>query len=759
MTVTRFRWAACQIETIRECRTVAEIEEALDNLPETLDDIYERVLQAIWKIDAEKGRAIFTWLLFSERPLTLHEMAEAAVFRPGDTKLNPRDRLTHLSGVLSICRSLIILSNEMNGFPGSIYAGHVVQYVRFAHFSVKEYLTSGRSKVFTGLSVPSHEYIGKCCISMLLAIDDVQSPYKKMEDLLRDQYLLCYAAGSWFFHIKQLEALAKVGAELSSGVWKLLDHGPGTQNYHAWMQIYDSTISALTPTRSRVDDLRRSSLPPLFYACRLGLSGETHRCIKAGSDVNQNLLEWGTPLHAASIQENYKITEILLHCGADAKTRDKWGRTAFGVAAIFGHEENRRFLFDHGIDINDELEDALENGGLRTIRFLLEHGAYGNPALRFAVRDGYFDLVQLILETSTDLNTENYACALFVAARDNYPKTFGLVLERVTSIRAIEAVSVILLAAVHGASLEIISRLVKSGVDINALGSVEIKVPRSHARTFYTTALQYAVYRSNHDMANYLLENGAEVNSRGFSLGTELQAAIQGHVDRDFQGLHSVESTLGLLLEHGADVNQQVQTRSPEIPLSPRSRKQGTALQQAAAGGLDSVAQLLVKEGADINAQHNHCGTALMCASRHATTRTLQVLVDMKADINARVGGLGSALSEAARWGRCENVQFLVDYGADVDAEVEGIGTALLTALLYGQFGTAAVLIEAGADFHAAVWHMSIAFSTASEDEGEEIGKLCFASCHPYPKLKAWENWDNWFLECEWRERKPDCIL
>lgn len=755
LNITRFRWATCQIETIRDCRTVAEIEKALDDLPETLDDTYERVLEVIWKMDAEKGRAIFTWLLFSERPLTTQEMAEAAVIRPGDMKLSPRDRLTHFSGVLSICRSLVTLSDEEPSDPDSIYTGDAIQRIRFAHFSVKEYLISGRSKAFTGMPVASHQYIGNCCISILLPFDHPGAGLKNKTGLMRNQYLLWYAAASWFFHIKQLEALDKVPEEMSSGVCKLLDHGPGTENTHAWMEIWRSNMTQLTWAQlSRIEDLMRPCLPPLFYACRLGLVGETDRYIKTGADVNQYVVGCGTPLHMATKQENHKVTEMLLRCGADAKIRDHKRRTAFGRAASFGDEETWRLLLGHGIDINRELDDAVADPDIEAFHFLLDHGANSNRALQRVACQDEIGFVHSVIKKCTDLNAHDYTCALLAAAKSE-PSfgsliTFKRLLERRASISAIGRENLdIILAAVQGGNLDIVSVFVDLGIDINASGYIRVLPRRNSPHTSHSTPLQYASYTRNRYMIKHLLNHGAELNRPGLSLGTELQAAIRSQAEDDprllyfpFRPCSPVKDTLDLLIERGADVNQQVQTRSLEIPSSPPFRKKGTALQQAAAQGLDSITQTLVNKGAEVNAQHNHCGTALMCASRHSEPTTLQVLIDMNADVNAQVAGLGSALSEAAKWGRCENVQFLIEKGADVNAEVERIGTALLTALQHGQFETAVVLIEGGADLHAAIQDISRAFSTGSEHEGREIIKLCFESYHPYPK--AWHIWDRW---------------
>lgn len=700
MTITRFRWAACQVETIRDCRTVAEIERALNDLPETLDETYERILQTIWRKDAEKARAIFTWLLFSERPLTLHEMAEAAVVRPGHREIDHRDRLIQLSAVLSICRSLIILSDKNTYHPEfmyGIYGGQAIQLVYFAHFSVKEYLISGRSKVFTGLPNPSHEYIGHCCVSILLPIDHiglqsldyVRLPRRMLKNLIRGQHLLIYAAMSWVFHIKQLEACEKVPGKLSHDVSKLLDRGSDTENYHMWMRLYNearwqlSATFLFSPGKYEEGQLLLCQ-PPLFYACRLRLVGEAHRCIEACSHIKH------------------------------------------------------------------ELKDASRERESGTTRFLLENGPNGNHALQDAIRWRRFDVVQLIVEKSADLNSNNYASALFVAASIGHLKIFELLLKRRNSSReksSREKLSrenssratrhqdvVLLMAAVDGGSREIASRLVKSGVSINAPASIKIDAGADHYIIFYSTALHYASYMCDLDMIKYLLENGAKIGTPGFSLGTELQAAIRSDASDRSLPRHPVEDILRCLIEDGAKVNRKLRTRSLETPSTAPFRKKGTALQQAAAQGLDSVAQLLVRKGARIDSQHNHCGTALMCASRHAKPRTLRVLIDMNANVNGRVAGLGSALSEAARWGRCENVQFLIENGAEIDAEVEGIGTALMTALQYGQFGTAVVLIEAGADLHSAVQDMGNAFSVTSEHEAREIVKFCFASYRPYPK-------------------------
>lgn len=42
-----FRWVACQIGALRECHTLAELEDAINSLPATLEETYERALLVI----------------------------------------------------------------------------------------------------------------------------------------------------------------------------------------------------------------------------------------------------------------------------------------------------------------------------------------------------------------------------------------------------------------------------------------------------------------------------------------------------------------------------------------------------------------------------------------------------------------------------------------------------------------------------------------------------------------------------------------
>jgi hypothetical protein len=71
----RFRWAYCQLEILRRC-PLPDISSTLQELPDTLDETYERILQGIPKKMRKYAHRIFQWLTVSSRPLRAEELAE-----------------------------------------------------------------------------------------------------------------------------------------------------------------------------------------------------------------------------------------------------------------------------------------------------------------------------------------------------------------------------------------------------------------------------------------------------------------------------------------------------------------------------------------------------------------------------------------------------------------------------------------------------------------------------------------------------------
>ncbi|KAF5338867.1 hypothetical protein D9758_015555 [Tetrapyrgos nigripes] len=116
---------------------------------------------------------------------------------------------------------------------------------------------------------------------------------------------------------------------------------------------------------------------------------------------------------------------------------------------------------------------------------------------------------------------------------------------------------------------------------------------------------------------------------------------------------------------------------------------------------LSNIMQLLIEEGANINAQGGKYGTPLLAAVSMQNKDTVKLLLEKGADVNAQGGNYGTPLQAALFKGYDEIVKLLFENGADVNAQGGEYGTALQAALCMGYEDIARLLLEKGADVNA----------------------------------------------------------
>jgi hypothetical protein len=158
-----FRWVQCQLDGLRKIRTHRELDHAIRTLPVDLFETYDRALNRIPEQDHDHVICIFKWLVGSQRPLNLQELAEAIAIDPCKLQLDPADRFMDPEEILELCGSLITVQ------PDGIIA--------LAHFSVREYLLSDRlAKDTSGLvkfalkEISARQYVSQCLLTYNFAI-------------------------------------------------------------------------------------------------------------------------------------------------------------------------------------------------------------------------------------------------------------------------------------------------------------------------------------------------------------------------------------------------------------------------------------------------------------------------------------------------------------------------------------------------------------------------------------------------------------
>src|SRR5437763_6649758 len=71
--IGRFRWAACQLDDLKDCLDYRSLRKALASLPTTLDETYKRILKGIPDKQKPYATRLLQFLTYSKRPLKIQE--------------------------------------------------------------------------------------------------------------------------------------------------------------------------------------------------------------------------------------------------------------------------------------------------------------------------------------------------------------------------------------------------------------------------------------------------------------------------------------------------------------------------------------------------------------------------------------------------------------------------------------------------------------------------------------------------------------
>ena len=439
----------CQLESLRHCFP-PNLRQFLDELPETLDETYERILRGINKAQKDNARRLLQCLTVAVRPLRVEELAEILAFdfqatdERGIPKLKEDWRWDDQEeAVLSTCSSLIAIVRSGDS-----------RVVQFSHFSVKEYLTSPRlarlhgnvSRFHIDLNA-AHTILAQACLGTLLRLDVTAENWST-----NGFPLAKYAAQHWVDHAQ----FEQVSSRVQDGMVDLFDFSK--PHFAAWIRVYDR--DERWSGFSRVNHHGGS---PLYYAALCGLYDLTEHLImkypdqvnarggrilaplpaalykrhfrvanllrKHGADVNvPGDTEW-TPLHMVTLSKNVDIVRWLLDHGADANVRSASGRTPLHMAAYIRLLEVIEVLLEHGADPNSQssskgtsLHEAIDGSGagsslgkvVDVVRQLLDHGADTNipdrshsTPLHRASSLGQLEVVRLLLSYGAKVNEKD----------------------------------------------------------------------------------------------------------------------------------------------------------------------------------------------------------------------------------------------------------------------------------------------------------------------------------------------------------------
>ena len=385
----------------------------LEELPETLDETYERVLRDINKVNREYARRLLHCLTVASRPLRVEELAEvlaidfAAPAHGGIPQLNPDWRWSdNHQAVLSTCSSLISIIDDKD-----------FQVVQFSHFSVKEFLTSDRlARSSGGVSrfhialEPAHTILAQACLGVLLRLD-------KCIDRRNSGSipLVKYAARHLFDHAR----FENVASHIRVTMEYFFD--ADRPHWATWTQIQEIDVSWERFSLNR----RAKGAFPLYYASLGGFYDLARYLVgKHPEHINARGGRMITPLMAALHEKHFQIAELLHQHGADVNVRGQSNATSLLVSCITGILETVEWLLNHGADVNAQsnescapIHSAVGWGRLQLVRMLVEHnadvdvrGRDGMVPLHFAARHGsshHVDIMRLLLDHGANPNARD----------------------------------------------------------------------------------------------------------------------------------------------------------------------------------------------------------------------------------------------------------------------------------------------------------------------------------------------------------------
>ncbi|CUS12822.1 unnamed protein product [Tuber aestivum] len=229
--------------------------------------------------------------------------------------------------------------------------------------------------------------------------------------------------------------------------------------------------------------------------------------------------------------------------------------------------------------------------------------------------------------------------------------------------------------------------------------------PVSHPET-YVRALWMAVYYHHPSLVTFLLAKGADVNATG-NLGSAVKfgSALHIAVKLNFTDVAQI------LISQGAKVNAQV-------------GEYGTILNTAVAGGTERMVEILLDAGADLSEAPTRYGNALVLAVAMRKNVIAGLLLSRGADIHAQCGAFGNVLSVAARGGDVYMVEMLLERGAEVNSIGGFFGTALQAAAAKGELQVVNMLMGAGADINLVAGHYGSALRAARGGGFAEVEKV-----------------------------------
>ena len=267
----------------------SEVRNALDNLPEGLNDSYDSAMERI----EQHGRHLLRLVAYAQRALKIHEVEHALALTPDSDEIL-EDEIIPARTLISRCAGLVTLDEN--------------DEIVFSHYTIVGYFAERSNDLFGH----GHKYMAEVCLNYLKLREFQQGPVHGLEQAAEfDARIQAYP----FF-------------EYASIFWGV--HAQSSKDMEVLNIAYDFIMD---------DILRDASVQALWFSADETTAGWRSR-------------SGGSPLHLAMFFRYHLLANRLLDDGTNADIRDAFGITPLMWAAQTGHCEMTETIIDAQVPLN-----------------------------------------------------------------------------------------------------------------------------------------------------------------------------------------------------------------------------------------------------------------------------------------------------------------------------------------------------------------------------------------------------------------------
>jgi ankyrin repeat protein len=688
-----------------EGRTVREMRQQLEELPDQLDELFTNYFKSVSARDRLETLHLMQWILFAQRPLTAAEVYCALAFcvepPPRSQKAWQEGCLDNEPQIESRLRTLSKGLVEIKEVDDDQYLwpphSRVVQFI---HESVRDFLIHRNGLLILdsslGQLIPgkSHDLLARACINYLSTeefqtnsmigkaqadrLSDIDEKHADRIIMEYEQYILWdYAITSMFDHASRAES-----GGVDQRYLALIFHVRRRKEFDDWRFFYDCLHA------DGYGDIQGPGTMFLHIASEYGLLSCVHELLSQGVDVNVRGGSYRYALIAAASEGHTAIAQILLQRG-DKAARDEHGMTALHWAAREGHIEMLRLLLEEGLDVTTKDQNGMTAlhmaassgvGEALIVPILNANGVdvdsidkNGRTALHLAAEDGHHVMVQLLLNAGACMTVidKGEKTALHYAAESGNEETVALLLKNGADVAVKDKNGRTVL---HGEAdrrrenVMIMQLLIAKGADAMANDKNGV------------TPLHLAAGRGNEKTTRLLLDCGADATVSTKNEVTVLHQAAGSWKEN--------EVIVRLLIDKGANV-------------AAKDGKGTIALHFAAGRGHLEIVNRLVQLEADTSAQTKDGWRPIHFAAQGGHLEVIDRLVELETDASAQTKDGWQPIHFAAQGGHLEVINRLVELEADASAQTKDGWQPIHFAARHGRLEVINYLVELGVDASA----------------------------------------------------------